>query len=336
MPPIMGAAAFIMTEYVGVPYATVATAAVIPAILYFTGIFLNVHYEAVKTGLRGIPKEQRPNTMKLFKEGWYMMTPVILLFGMLIGGSSAMKAAMYGIIGCIIVWIVNILKEERKFDVVRFVKMFIDSLDESARSAVTVAITCGTAGIIVGVVTMTGLGLKMADGLIALAGGSLLLTMVFTMFSSLILGMGVPTTANYIIQATISAPALVALGVPPIAAHIFVFYFGTCKHRRLFNSYIYLNSNKICRNCCYWYDWSCYRIHKIFQNKLQDLGKYCFNHCGFVARRPGYSYRYCRCRFDVCDLLSTEKTYREDCNFVVFDIYNRHQFNLDMLSRRRL
>ncbi len=226
MPPIMGAAAFIMTEYVGVPYATVATAAVIPAILYFTGIFLNVHYEAVKTGLRGIPKEQRPNTMKLFKEGWYMMTPVILLFGMLIGGSSAMKAAMYGIIGCIIVWIVNILKEERKFDVVRFVKMFIDSLDESARSAVTVAITCGTAGIIVGVVTMTGLGLKMADGLIALAGGSLLLTMVFTMFSSLILGMGVPTTANYIIQATISAPALVALGVPPIAAHIFVFYFG--------------------------------------------------------------------------------------------------------------
>ncbi|HQK54520.1 MAG TPA: DUF3394 domain-containing protein, partial [Sedimentibacter sp.] len=122
--------------------------------------------------------------------------------------------------------IINIIKEERRFDIVKFVKMFIDSLDESARSAITVAITCGTAGIIVGVVTMTGLGLKMADGLVELAGGSLLLTMIFTMFSSIILGMGVPTTANYIIQATISAPALVALDVPPIAAHLFVFYFG--------------------------------------------------------------------------------------------------------------
>ncbi|HBC32263.1 MAG TPA: C4-dicarboxylate ABC transporter [Clostridiales bacterium] len=226
MPPIMGAAAFIMTEYVGVSYGTVAISAAIPAILYFTGIFLNVHYEALKKGLLGLPKEKRPDGKKLLKEGWFMILPVILIFGLLIGGSSAMKAAMYGIIGCIIVWVINILREEKRFDIIKFVKMFIEALDESARSAITVAITCGTAGIIVGVVTMTGLGLKMADGLIELAGGSLLLTMVFTMFSSLILGMGVPTTANYIIQATISAPALVALGVPPIAAHIFVFYFG--------------------------------------------------------------------------------------------------------------
>lgn len=226
MPPIMGAAAFIMTEYVGVPYGTVALAAVIPAILYFSGIFLNVHFEALKKGLLGLPKEQRPDPVALLKQGWYMVLPVVLIFGMLIGGSSAMMAAMYGIFGCIAVWIFNIIREEKKFDFMKFIKMFIDSLDESARSAITVAITCGTAGVIVGVVTMTGLGLKMADGLIALAGGSLLLTMIFTMFSSLILGMGVPTTANYIIQATISAPALVALDVPPIAAHMFVFYFG--------------------------------------------------------------------------------------------------------------
>ena len=226
MPPIMGAAAFIMTEYVGVTYGTVAISAAIPAILYFSGIFLNVHYEALKKGLLGLPKEKRPDGKKLVKEGWYMILPVILIFGLLIGGSSAMKAAMYGIIGCIIIWIINIIKEEKRFDIVKFVKMFIDSLDESARSAITVAITCGTAGIIVGVVTMTGLGLKMADGLVELAGGSLLLTMIFTMFSSIILGMGVPTTANYIIQATISAPALIALDVPPIAAHLFVFYFG--------------------------------------------------------------------------------------------------------------
>lgn len=155
-----------------------------------------------------------------------MILPVVMIFGMLIGGSSAMKAAMYGILGCLFVWIINIIREEKKFDVIKFVKMFIESLDESARSALSVAATCGTAGIIVGVVTMTGLGLKMADGLVALAGGSLLLTMVFTMFSSIVLGMGVPTTANYIIQATISAPALVILGVPPLAAHMFVFYFG--------------------------------------------------------------------------------------------------------------
>lgn len=226
MPPIMGAAAFIMTEFVGVPYGTVAMAAVIPALLYFTGIFTNVHFEALKNGLLGLSKDKRPDAMKLFKEGWYMLLPVILIFGMLIGGSSAMKAAMYGIMGCIVIWIINIIKEEKKFDPIKFAKMFIDCLDESARGAIAVAVTCGTAGIIVGVVTMTGLGLKMADGLVKLAGGSLLLTMVYTMISSIILGMGVPTTANYIIQATISAPALVILGVPPIAAHMFVFYFG--------------------------------------------------------------------------------------------------------------
>ncbi|MDR7869772.1 MAG: TRAP transporter permease [Tissierellaceae bacterium] len=226
MPPIMGAAAFIMTEYVGVPYGTVALAAVIPALLYFSGIFTNVHFEALKNGLVGLSKEQRPNTIKLLKEGWYMILPVVLIFGMLIGGSSAMKAAMFGILGCLVIWIINIVREEKKFDVMAFVKMFIEALDESARSAISVAVTCGTAGVIVGVVTMTGLGLKMADGLVELAGGSLLLTMVFTMLSSIVLGMGVPTTANYIIQATISAPALVALGVPAIAAHMFVFYFG--------------------------------------------------------------------------------------------------------------
>jgi TRAP transporter 4TM/12TM fusion protein len=226
MPPIMGAAAFIMTEYVGVNYGTVALAAVIPALLYFTGIFTNVHFEALKKGLLGLDKEHRQDAKKLFREGWYMLFPVVLIFGLLIGGSSAMKAAMYGIIGCIAIWIINIIKEEKRFDFIAFAKMFIEALDESARSAISVAVTCGTAGVIVGVVTMTGLGLKMADGLIKLAGGSLLLTMVFTMISSIILGMGVPTTANYIIQATISAPALVALGVPAIAAHMFVFYFG--------------------------------------------------------------------------------------------------------------
>lgn len=226
MPPVMGAAAFIMTEYIGCSYGTIALAACIPALLYFTGIFTNVHFEALKNGLLGIPKDQRPEIGKLLREGWYMVSPVIVITALLIQGRSAMMAAIWGIFTCIAVWIVEIVKQARSFDVKRFFEMFIRGLEDAARSAIPVAVACGCAGIIVGVVTMTGLGLKMANGLVSLAGGSLLLTMVFTMLCSIVLGMGVPTTANYIIQATISAPALVALGTPAIAAHLFVFYFG--------------------------------------------------------------------------------------------------------------
>lgn len=226
MPPVMGAAAFIMTEYTGLPYGTIALAACVPALLYFTGIFTNVHFEALKHGLLGIPKDQRPAVSALLKRGWYMVLPIVVITILLIGGSSAMKAAIWGIFSCLLIWIVEIIRETHKFDPIQFIKMFIVGLEQSARSAISVAVTCGCAGIIVGVVTMTGLGLKMANGLVSLAGGSLYLTMILTMLCSIVLGMGVPTTANYIIQATISAPALIALDVPPIAAHLFVFYFG--------------------------------------------------------------------------------------------------------------
>ena len=226
MPPVMGAAAFIMTEYTGLPYSNIALAACIPALLYFTGIFTNVHFEAVKHGLLGIRKEDRPVVIQLLKDGWYMIAPIVVIVGLLIDGKSAMMAAIWGIVACLAVWIVNIVKEEHRFDVKNFLHMFIQGLHDSARSAISVAVTCGCAGIIVGSVTMTGLGLKMANGIVTLAHGSLWLTMIFTMLCSILLGMGVPTTANYIIQATISAPALVALGVPTIAAHLFVFYFG--------------------------------------------------------------------------------------------------------------
>ena len=226
MPPIMGAAAFIMTEYIGCPYSTVALAACVPALLYFTGIFTNVHFEALKNNLHGIPKDQRQDIRHLLARGWYMVFPVIVIIYLLVAGRSAMTAALWGILACIAIWVVEIIRETHRFDVSQFCKMFIQGLNDSARSAISVAVTCGCAGIIVGVVTMTGLGLKMANGIVALAGGSLYLTMIFTMLCSLVLGMGVPTTANYIIQATISAPALVALGVPALAAHLFVFYFG--------------------------------------------------------------------------------------------------------------
>ena len=226
MPPIMGAAAFIMTEYIGCSYTTVALAACIPALLYFTGIFTNVHFEALKLGLVGVADDEVQSVKLLLKRGWYMITPVIVIIYLLVSGRTAMRAALFGIIACVVIWCVEIVRETGAFDIKSFIVKFIIGLEQSARGAVAVAVTCGCAGIIVGVITKTGLGLKMAGGIVALAGGSKILTMLFTMVCSILLGMGVPTTANYIIQATISAPALVALGVPAIAAHLFVFYFG--------------------------------------------------------------------------------------------------------------
>jgi len=219
MPPIMGAAAFVMTEFLNIPYGTIALAACIPALLYFTGIFTTVHFEAVKTGLTGIPKENLPNWKELLKQKWFLAAPIVGIVVLLVKGFTPMLAAFYGIIICLAASM--ILKETR----LSFSDI-IKTLEEGARAALPVVAACATAGIIVGIITLSGLGMKMAGGIVALAGGNIYLTMMFTMFSSIILGMGVPTTANYIIQATVSAPALIALDVPPIAAHLFVFYFG--------------------------------------------------------------------------------------------------------------
>lgn len=193
---------------------------------YFTGIFTNVHFEALKRGLLGLPKEQRPVAKQLIQDGWYMILPIIVIVVLLCTGSSAMKAAIWGIVACLLVWIINIVRAERNSTRRNSAACSFRAWRRARRARSPLPVTCGCAGIIVGVVTMTGLGLKMANGLVALAGGSLWLTMIFTMLCSIVLGMGVPTTANYIIQATISAPALVALGVPKLAAHMFVFYFG--------------------------------------------------------------------------------------------------------------
>lgn len=219
MPPIMGAAAFVMSEFLNIPYGQIALAAAIPAILYFTGIFITVHLEALKTGLIGIPKEKLPDWKKELKQKWFLATPIAGIVYLLTRGYTPMMAAFIAVLLCI--GVSFILKETRMslWDIIK-------GLEEGARSAIPVVVACATAGIIVGVITLTGLGLKMSGGLLALAGGSLYLTMFLTMIGSIILGMGVPTTANYIIQATVSAPALMALGAAPIAAHLFVFYFG--------------------------------------------------------------------------------------------------------------
>ncbi len=219
MPPIMGAAAFLMAEFIGMPYMGIAKAAVIPALLYFTGIWIMIDLEARKTGLKGLKKEELPKFKKIMAERGYLFLPIFAIIYFLMNGATPIKAALYGIFIAILA---GAIRKETRLNT----KMLLQALENGARSALGVAIACAAAGIIVGTVTLTGLGLKMGNGLVALAGGNLILTLFFTMISSLILGMGAPTTANYIITSTIAAPALVKLGIPTLAAHMFTFYFG--------------------------------------------------------------------------------------------------------------
>ena len=218
MPPVMGAAAFLMAEFIGIPYAEVALAAVIPAILYFTGVWIVTHFEAKKTGLRGLTKEEMPDRKDIIKR-LYLLIPILSIIVLLMTGMSVMLAALYSIVISIVVSAMN-KKTRMGF------KDFIDALVDGARTALGVAAATAAAGIIVGVVTKTGLGLKLANGLLDIANGALLPTLFLTMIASLILGMGSPTTANYVITSTIAAPAIIMLGVPALSAHLFVFYFG--------------------------------------------------------------------------------------------------------------
>lgn len=339
MPPVMGAAAFLMCEFLGVPYATIAKAAVIPALLYFTGVFLGVHFEAKKHGLKGLPKDELPNLGRILLKQGHLLVPIIGIISFLSMGISAMKAALLGLIlsilagssardygmdwsdaltfesrsfrlltgvviaaasgiyiagnlirmpllqlivmmvvpmaayfllwklavksestrglalairkyallvlplieflimvvklgdmtkaaiaGVIVFFIVKAFEGEPK---IHFTKL-LEAVRDGSKAALGVGVACATAGMIVGVVTMTGLGLKLATNLVELANGELLLTMFFTMITSVILGMGVPTTANYVITSTIAAPALITLigQGQALAAHLFVFYFG--------------------------------------------------------------------------------------------------------------
>ena len=219
MPPIMGAAAFLMAETLGIPYLQVAVAAIIPAVLYFSGIFIMVHLEAKKLGLKGIPRDQLPRISKVMKEQGHLILPLITILYFLIQGSTPMKAALYGIITSVLA---GMLRKNTRMGL----RDFLEALENAGRTILGVAIACATAGIIIGIVTLTGLGLKMASGLVALAGGLKLPTLIFTMLASIVLGMGIPTTANYLITSTITAPAVVQLGVPVLAAHFFAFYFG--------------------------------------------------------------------------------------------------------------
>jgi TRAP transporter 4TM/12TM fusion protein len=219
MPPIMGAAAFLMAEFIGVPYLQIVKSAVIPALLYFAGVFIVVHLEAKKTGLKGLERDKLPGFWKIMRERGQLFLPLVIIVYLLVTGSTPMKAALWGLVVAVLSSFLSSATRMKRGDI-------ISALEMGARNALGVVIACAAAGMIVGTVTLTGLGLKLANGLIELAHGQLLPTLMFTMLTSLVLGMGAPTTANYVITSTIAAPALLKLGVPAIAAHMFAFYFG--------------------------------------------------------------------------------------------------------------
>lgn len=219
MPPIMGAAAFLMAEFIGIPYIEVAKAAVIPAILYFAGIWIGVHLEAKKTGLKGMSREELPKIGKILLGRGHLLIPLIAIVVLLVKQYTPMRAALWGIILAIGA---SLLRSSTRISW----RGVLEGLEAGARAALGVLVACACAGIIVGVVTLTGLGLKLASVLVDLAQGLLLPTLMLTMVASLLLGMGIPTTANYVITSTIAAPTLMLLGVPPLPAHMFCFYFG--------------------------------------------------------------------------------------------------------------
>ena len=219
MPPVMGAAAFLMAEFVGVPYFDVVKAAVIPALLYYIGVWLGVHYEAKKYDLKGTPREELPSFKKLFVEKGHLALPLIVIVYLLVSGFTPMRAALAAIL-------LSICCASLRASTRITFRQGVQGLIDGSMGVLGVLIACATAGIIIGVVTKTGVGLKVATALLDLSGGALLPAMFFTMITSLILGMGVPTTANYVITSTIAAPALVQMGVPVLAAHMFAFYFG--------------------------------------------------------------------------------------------------------------
>lgn len=219
MPPIMGAAAFLMAEMTGIPYSNIVIAAIIPAFLYFSGIMIMVHLEAKRYGLKGLPPEEIPNFFKLMFSYWYLLLPLIVLVSMMMTGYTPARSALVAIVVAIVV---SMFRKETRMSL----QTFIDALEAGARNIIGVAIACSVAGCIVGIVTLTGIGLKLAGGLLALSGGNVLLALFFTMIASIVLGMGVPTTANYVIMATITAPVVLQLGIDLLPAHMFVFYFG--------------------------------------------------------------------------------------------------------------
>lgn len=218
-PPIMGAASFVMAEFLGIPYRTIMLAAVIPAILYFLMCFMSVHFEAKKMGIEGLPKEKLPNIVNVLKSRGHLIIPVIVIVGLLASGVTPLYAAVWSMISTVIVsWF--------KKDTRMGLKEIAAALEEGAKGVLTVGAACTIVGIIIGTISVTSLGLTLGNNIIALAGNNLYFVAILTMLICIVLGMGVPVTASYIITATISAPLLAEMGVPLLVAHMFAFFFA--------------------------------------------------------------------------------------------------------------
>ena len=219
MPPIMGAAAFLMAENMGVTYSSNVVRAILPAVLYFLGVFIVVHLEAKKEGLRGLTKDELPKFLPLLKQS-YLLLPIIILISLVSSGARSIAfAAAIAIIAAIVVGIFN--KENRITP-----KRIFEALAAGGQGMITVAVACGVAGIIAGIISITGLATQLMTAIVGLAGNNVIIALFLTMLACIVLGMGVPTTANYCIMAATCAPILMEMGVPAIAAHFFVFYFG--------------------------------------------------------------------------------------------------------------
>ncbi len=239
MPPIMGAAAFLMAEYLGIPYIEIAIMAIIPALLYFSGVFMSVHLEAKKLGLKGIPMSELP-TVKFLVKNCYLILPLVLLVWLVASGTRTMAAsAAISILAAFVVGFINFLitNWRERSEGASFATVFaetckialftaIDAFAAGAKNVISVAVACGMAGLIAGCITVTGLASTIINVIVMAAGDMLIVGLLFTMICCIILGMGVPTTANYCIMASTCAPILIALGIDPVCAHFFVFYFG--------------------------------------------------------------------------------------------------------------
>lgn len=219
MPPIMGAAAFLMAETVGVTYSNIVVKAILPAALYFAGVFITVHLEAKKEGLRGLSKEELPRLKPLLKQT-YLLIPLILLIYLV--GTSTRSIAYAAAIAIVASIVVSMFRKETRITPMKL----LEALAAGGRGMITVAVACGVAGIVAGIIGVTGLAYMLFNGIVALAGNQVIIALFLTMLCCIVLGMGVPTTANYCIMAATCAPILVQMGVPMIAAHFFVFYFG--------------------------------------------------------------------------------------------------------------
>ena len=221
MPPIMGAAAFLMAEYMGVSYAEVALRAILPALLYFTGIFLAVHLEAKKLGLRGIPREELPKFSILIRK-IYLLAPLVVL--VVLVSTNIRSMAFSAAVAILVAIVVGVLNPDNRltFD------KFLEALEAGAKGTITVAVACAMAGVVAGCITSTGLASKLISAIVSVSGGRMMVALFLTMLCCIVLGMGVPTTANYCIMASTCAPILMSpeIGVPRLAAHFFVFYFG--------------------------------------------------------------------------------------------------------------